>query len=717
MIELCKLSVLSPSICKLSALPPSLPPFSLPDLLHVTRPLRLIAPLMASSSRKRQLSPSVFLPSKSLLGTTPVDPQDDQSHAIVYRYPLQEADEGGKVDVTTAIVRENVLDFFYPHTLQSGGAKTAQDSLDRLNMRRDVFLLAFAAVQSLDPNDKWSFYQIAGIHGLPHAPYDGVDQGDWDPKNPEWWGGYCQHGSPLFPTWHRPYMMLLEQSIIRQAKLFANTQLVQDDEKQAVVALADELRIPFWDWASQSTRVLGLPEVFTSTEISLLYPWKSFSTTSIPNPLKSFVVPVNVGKPISSSDVYNPTAKPNYVVPAQGTPFTPGSYPTVRHVNAAYQSQNDTLNVTLMRNANTTLVEGVHAIFQHNQWLPFSNHFWSEETDGDGSQFGHYASLELVHDFVHRTVGGSGGHMTYPEVAAFDPIFFFHHANVDRLVALWQYCYPNAWIPRKPLQLNSEGTYTDEPDSKANAKTALTPFRLSVEEDDKFATSDDVRMVDADCGYSYPEILEARKEGWTPAQMLAYLLKLYEPPQNFLQRWVLVVERLVKRAFNGPFSIRVFIGKADANAGTSLSIPNFAGEIDVFARSSAVRCANCEQKQCMRASLDLTKTMVRLGLATSSLLNNTTDPFGSVGEAPRNPFSEPGSLTLVFVDLQGRQLDPTTALGSWQGPKVALYYQEGVPRENINEFVVDDNIDISPKTVQKIDLTAPQLTIATGRSS
>lgn len=25
------------------------------------------------------------------------------------------------------------------------------------------------------------------------------------------WGGYCRHGSQLFPTWHRPYVMLIEQ--------------------------------------------------------------------------------------------------------------------------------------------------------------------------------------------------------------------------------------------------------------------------------------------------------------------------------------------------------------------------------------------------------------------------------------------------------------------------------------------------------------------------
>lgn len=651
----------------------------------------------------------VYLPIKTSLGTQPIDPQDDDSHAVIYRYPLDtnssNSDEG---DVLTAIPRVDVLEFFYPHTLAGGGAPTSEASLNWLKMRRDVFLLALSAVQALDSTDKWSYYQIAGIHGLPHAPYDG-DEGDWDPKNPDWWGGYCQHGSPLFPTWHRPYMLLLEQSIIRQAKLFATT-LSDADEQQAVLDIADKLRVPYWDWSNQSTRLIGLPEIFTSTDATILYVWKSFSTTTIPNPLKAFVLPENVGKPNSSSDVYNPPAKPNYVVPAQGFPYTPQSYPTVRHVNAAYLSQNDKLNVTLMRNANSTLVEGVHACFQHNKWLPFSNHFWSEETHGDGSQFGHYSSLELVHDYLHGTVGGPGGHMTYPETAAFDPIFFFHHANIDRLTALWQYCYPNAWIPQKPLQLNSDGTYTDEPDSKANSRTHLTPFRRA-NDGSKFVTSNDVRLVDADCGYSYPEILQARREGWTPAKMLEYVLGLYEPPQNFLNRWVLVVERIVKRAFNGPFSIRVFIGKADATAETSISIPNFAGEILIFARSSGTRCANCEQLKCMRGSLDLTKTMIRLGLSNAPLLS------GDGTTPPSNPFSQAGSLTLVFVNLQGRQLDPFTALGKWQGPKVSLYYQQGVARENINEFVVDDNIDIQPKDVATFALASPQLVMSTSQSA
>jgi hypothetical protein len=31
-------------------------------------------------------------------------------------------------------------------------------------------------------------------------------------------------------------------------------------------------------------------------------------------------------------------------------------------------------------------------------------------------------------------------------LVGFDPIFFLHHCNVDRLYAFWEYLYPNYWI-------------------------------------------------------------------------------------------------------------------------------------------------------------------------------------------------------------------------------------------------------------------------------
>ena len=42
------------------------------------------------------------------------------------------------------------------------------------------------------------------------------------------------------------------------------------------------------------------------------------------------------------------------------------------------------------------------------------------------------------HNLVHVDVGGRGGLMTDPRLAAADPIFWVHHANIDRLWEVWR---------------------------------------------------------------------------------------------------------------------------------------------------------------------------------------------------------------------------------------------------------------------------------------
>lgn len=54
-----------------------------------------------------------------------------------------------------------------------------------------------------------------------------------------------------------------------------------------------------------------------------------------------------------------------------------------------------------------------------------------------------YDSIESVHDQIHG-LAGSGGHMSYIEYSAFDPIFFLHHAMIDRCFAMWQALNPNS---------------------------------------------------------------------------------------------------------------------------------------------------------------------------------------------------------------------------------------------------------------------------------
>ena len=48
-------------------------------------------------------------------------------------------------------------------------------------------------------------------------------------------------------------------------------------------------------------------------------------------------------------------------------------------------------------------------------------------------------SLAELHDNIHVWVGGNGGQMRDPSWAAFDPLFWAHHAMVDRLWRIWQH--------------------------------------------------------------------------------------------------------------------------------------------------------------------------------------------------------------------------------------------------------------------------------------
>ena len=49
-----------------------------------------------------------------------------------------------------------------------------------------------------------------------------------------YWGGYCNHGNVLFPTWHRAYLLRLEDAL------------------RSILGCAD-VTLPFWD--EDGTRV------------------------------------------------------------------------------------------------------------------------------------------------------------------------------------------------------------------------------------------------------------------------------------------------------------------------------------------------------------------------------------------------------------------------------------------------------------------------------
>jgi len=70
----------------------------------------------------------------------------------------------------------------------------------------DLYILALSVFEGVNQSDPLSYFQISGIHGFPHIPWDGVSGAGSYP-------GFCMHAATPFPTWHRPYLALFEVAL------------------------------------------------------------------------------------------------------------------------------------------------------------------------------------------------------------------------------------------------------------------------------------------------------------------------------------------------------------------------------------------------------------------------------------------------------------------------------------------------------------------------
>jgi tyrosinase len=168
---------------------------------------------------------------------------------------------------------------------------------------------------------------------------------------------------------------------------------------------------------------------------------------------------------------------------------------TVRYPNRAGQSQ-DARVAQVLSNENSSLRSNVALLLlSYTDFDAFSNNQWRSD-----QQQGSFGSLEDVHNEIHDKVGGNGGHMGALEVAAFDPIFWLHHCNVDRLLAIWQDLNPDSEMAPQPA---STSTFTTEQGTTESAASALSPF-WDHSGSATFWTPD--RVKDSTTfGYAYPE--------------------------------------------------------------------------------------------------------------------------------------------------------------------------------------------------------------------
>ncbi len=129
---------------------------------------------------------------------------------------------------------------------------------------------AWKGIKELPPADPRSFFSLGGYHG---EPFRGAG---WGFGNNTFWGGYCNHGNVLFPTWHRVYLFKLEEAM-------------------RSIAGCETVTLPYWDETDSASLAGGIPWALTVETVEL-------DGKPVPNPLRSFVFPITITDNVSTDD-------------------------------------------------------------------------------------------------------------------------------------------------------------------------------------------------------------------------------------------------------------------------------------------------------------------------------------------------------------------------------------------------------------------------------
>jgi tyrosinase len=443
----------------------------------------------------------------------------------------------------------------------------------------ETLMRAWRGITALPPDDSRSFFVLGGYHGEPFR-----DQGATDPA---WWGGYCEHGTVLFPTWHRAYLHALEKAL------------------QGVPGCAGVM-LPFWDETSAHSLANGLPKALTSKTFEL-------DGQVIPNPLRSFVIPVPIVDVLKGDgSLYGkPAGYETVRYPLSGLVGTDAERVSTATHNAKYPD--DGTNVRLLNQNLTTwlnaapVVDGksLQGAFLHEQFVRcldaptytlFSNTTSAGAYNSSHPADQHVVPLESPHNSIHLAIGGfdvptadfdasplegANGDMGENDTAGLDPVFFFHHCFIDYAFWTWQRRHGSTHA----LEIDSNDKGADystagqppagrKQGERLDANSGLNPFKTAA---GTAMTSADVADI-AKLGYSYgPGSLDAFAE--------PELTALAQDDSSTVSKRAIHVDGLDRSKLRGSFVISAF---ADVG-GEMIAI----GHEAVLSRWHVDGCANC----------------------------------------------------------------------------------------------------------------------------
>lgn len=481
---------------------------------------------------------------------------------------------------------------------------------------------AWKGIKELPPTDPNSFFMLGGFHGEPF-------RGPGTYAN-AWWGGYCQHGTVLFPTWHRAYLYKLEKAL------------------QSIPG-CETVMLPFWDECSPASQNNGIPRALTDEKFEL-------DGEFIDNPLRSFVLPMAIVDQVAQDD--NDPNSPNYSkpkgyetvrYPLSGLVGTPTDQQATQDHNAGfpnYAANVKTLDANIMAwltlpvfsggRSRGLVIDKFHACLEAPNYTLFSNRT-SEKAWNTSNPTSNVTALESPHNFIHLAVGGfdiptynaspisgANGDMGENDTAALDPIFFFHHCFIDYVFWIWQRRHDATRKFTIDMQDPGASYANNQPPAGANPGDQLTmetPLIPFAHENGRMLTSNDCVDIEEQLGYTYaPASLDEMVSTGLQAQFAV------NEPTNKVR-----VSGIDRSKISGSFIVAAYTQHNGAR--------RLIGADAVLSRWTLTGCANCQ-------------THLRAGsqfqVASSNLVGDPVEVVihtrrGPIGDVPQT-FHSAGQL-------------------------------------------------------------------------
>jgi hypothetical protein len=254
--------------------------------------------------------------------------------------------------------------------------------LNILELRKNPWAFGrfIMALRNLIDSDDWA--RICGIHGNTFKPCDPCVKCPTDPATVTKIGEtgepfYCKHSVYSFIAWHTPYVYQFELLLNKYNRSADDTYIT----------------LPWLDLTDTSADYGFLND----PEITILYEKR---TRTIENPLAGAYYYVH--------GIRTRTVRQGF--------FTPTNKKQHMQINTVRKQLNNALYAT--------------------QYEEFSS---APTKVGRTNTAVSYVPLETPHNSLHDIIGGNNGNMSNIDIAAFDPVFWLHHCNMDRHYYSWMY--------------------------------------------------------------------------------------------------------------------------------------------------------------------------------------------------------------------------------------------------------------------------------------